>query len=271
MEDYTTQGENMQRKFEEKGYTRDLAMNAFLSNKNKQSKNKDNTSKEMENTARFVSTFNTKYRAISKIIYKYYNILDQYLVPLLPPKPQITFRRSHTIKNIIAPSKMEKSNKRPLLDIRAYFDNRTGIFNCRKRGCLTCKFISHGCSKIVTNKGIPFQIKQFIICSTEFVIYVLLCPCSLLYVGHMIRTLRTRVGEHRRFIKKGCVTHSVPRHFPQAHNKDFGCLKVFAIEAIPKGTLTDNERFSLLCSSWSGDVNPSPPWCHSGTIFILSH
>lgn len=68
---------------------------------------------------------------------------------------------------------------------------------------------------------------------------------SSLHIGCTIRTVRTRISEHRRFIKKGCDKHSVPRHFLQTHNKDIKCLKVFAIEAIPIGTLTIKERFSL--------------------------
>lgn len=154
------------------------------------------------------------------MIYKHYNILklDQRLAPLLPPQPQITFRKSCTIKNIIAPSELEKSSKRPLFDIGDYFDNRTSIFQCRKRGCLTCQSITHECSKIVTNKGTSFQIKQFFTCSTEFVVYVLHCPCTLLYACRTIRNLHTRVGEHRRFVKKGYDKHSVPCHFLQTHN-----------------------------------------------------
>lgn len=66
------QGQYMQKKFEEKGYPRDLVMNAFFSNKIQpfKTKLKIDISLEMVNTARFVSTFKTKHRAISKIIYK---------------------------------------------------------------------------------------------------------------------------------------------------------------------------------------------------------
>lgn len=108
--DYTTQGKHMQRKFEEKGYPRDLVQDAFVSHMDMPSKPKDTTDRQPDNTARFVSTFNTKCRTISKIINKHYKIL------LL------------LIKNILAPSKLQSSNKRPLFDINAYFDTRTGIF-----------------------------------------------------------------------------------------------------------------------------------------------
>lgn len=66
-------------------------------------------------------------------------------------------------------------------------------------------------------------------------------------MGRTIRTLWTRVGEHHTLTKKGCIKHSVPRHFRQVDNKDFGQIEVLAIEPIARGTLTENERFSLLC------------------------
>lgn len=178
----------MQKKFEEKAYPRDLITNAFLSNKTQLSKNKKDNPTDMVNTVRFVSTFNIKYRAISKIIYKHYDILklDHILAPVLPPKPQVTFRRSRTVKNIIAPSKLMKPKSGPLFDIRTYFDNRIVIFQCQKSRCLTCQSIPHGCSEITTNRDRSIQIKQFITCSTKFIIYVLRCSCGLLYIGRTI-------------------------------------------------------------------------------------
>lgn len=129
-EDYMAQGRHMQRKFEEKGYPRALVMDAFLQNKTQlpKNKNKNDRSSTMANTARFVSTFNSKHRAITKIINKHYNILkrDQVLAPLLPPRPQVTFRRSLTVNNIIVPSKLTKPNSGSFLDIRTFLLTELG-------------------------------------------------------------------------------------------------------------------------------------------------
>lgn len=173
--------------------------------------------------------------------------MDPRLGPVLPPAPQVTFKRSRTLKNIIAPSKLKHTRTEKIMDIRSYFDDRAGIFQCKKRGCLTCQFIEHGQSSFSDRSGHVYDIRQFITCSTEYVIYVLICPCKLLYVGRTMRTLRKRIGEHRPLIQKGLPEHSVPRHFKNHHGKNIRCLKVVAIEHNPGGSLTDNERFSLLC------------------------
>lgn len=66
---------------------------------------------------------------------------------------------------------------------------------------------------------------------------------NLLYVG---QTIRIRVGEHCRSIIKRNNKYSVSRHFSRFHDNN-KVLKVLAIEHIPKKSLTDNERFMLLC------------------------
>lgn len=109
--------------------------------------------------------------------------------------------------------------------------------------------------------GRQFNILQFICCSTQFVVYGLKCPCGSLYVGRTVRTMRTRFGEHRRFIEQKKDKHSVPRHFCQAHNGSTQGLELFGIEAIPM-SLPEGERFSRLCqreSFWIFTLNSMSP------------
>lgn len=106
----------MQRKCKEKGYPAKLIHEAFISHIDPSSKSRKVVDKQPGYTARFVSTYNNKYRRISKITHKHYKILllDQCLAPMLPPTSQITFKKAWTIKNILAPSKLSIPNKRPL-------------------------------------------------------------------------------------------------------------------------------------------------------------
>lgn len=99
-----------------------------------------------------MSIFYNRYRSVSRIIQKHYKILllDQWLVPAPLAAPQITLRKACTVKNILAPSKKQVPNKRAPLDIRPYFENRIGIFQWKKRGCLTSQFITHGLTNITT-------------------------------------------------------------------------------------------------------------------------
>lgn len=123
------------------------------------------------------------------------------------------------------------------MDIQSYFDDRTGSFQCKKRGCLTCQFNRHGQSSFKDRAGNTFYINQCITCSSEYVIYMLTCPCNLSYVGCTKCTLRKWIGGRCRFISDGSDIHSVPRHFKTYHNKNIKALSVCTIECIPKGSL----------------------------------
>ena len=82
-------------------------------------------------------------------------------------------------------------------------------------------------------------------------VYGIICPCGLLYVGCTIRPLRVRFGEHKCSIinnkqdvmvkdaeknkikSKNKYNYSVPRHFKDHHhNRSPAGMKVFGIKAI---------------------------------------
>lgn len=119
------------------------------------------------------------------------------------------------------------------------------MFQCQKTTCKTCAFVNHG-QKQFNTKGKTYICNEFYNCGSDFVIYALICPCQLLYIGRTIRPLRQRFGEHRRKIEGGRDKHSVPRHFLKCHNKSTLGLKVWVIEQIPN-TFSVAERFHRLC------------------------
>lgn len=121
----------------------------------------------------------------------------------------------------------------------------TGMYQCKKALCLTCKFVQHG-QKSFTVKGKMYPINKFYNCSTEYVLYCLTCPCGLFYVGRTIGPLCKLFGEHRRFLEGGSDQHSVPRHYFEHHQQSTAGLKVWIIEAILASYPTA-EHFKRLC------------------------
>lgn len=92
------------------------------------------------------------------------------------------------------------------------FFNITGCYKCKGIKCKACRFISHGKKSFCGKDGHTYCIKQFICCSTQFVIYGLRCQCGFFYVGRTVRAMWTCFGEHRRLIEKKIEKHSVPHH-----------------------------------------------------------
>lgn len=182
---------------------------------------------------------------MEKSLAKHWSILleDPHLQQIIPAKPKIIYRKGKSVKSSIAPSKLKTTQKSPLQSLCLI--PLTGMFQCRKTLCLTCKHVNHGQKDFYT-KGKKYMINNFFNCSSEYVIYALTCPCGLLYIGRTIRTLRKRFGEHRRFVEKMVDKHSVPRHFKEHHSGSLEGLRVWVIESIPS-TLPLAERFSRLC------------------------
>lgn len=182
---------------------------------------------------------------MENILAKHWCILlgDPFLGSSLTQLPKVSYRRAKNIKSRIAPSKIRKVPLTPASHIPLI--PLVGMYQCRKKLYLTCKFVDHG-QKNFTVKDKTYTIKDFYNCSSEYVVYCLTCPCGLFYVGRTIRPLRQRFGEHRRFIEKGWDKHSVPLHFLKEHQKSTMGLRVWVIEAMPRG-LPAAERFKRLC------------------------
>ena len=185
---------------------------------------------------------------------------DSALCRVLPTKPKIVFKRARSVRNIVAPSQIKNKKQRSVNNIPLFL-NMVGSYRCKLKRCMACNFMHHGKKHFVGKDGRTFNIQQFVCCGTQFVVYGLRCPCGLFYVGRTVRAMRTRFGEHRRFIEQKKDKHSVPRHFCQVHGGSTEGLELFGIEAIPM-TLSEGERFSRLCmreTYWIFTLNSMSP------------
>lgn len=158
-EDYITQSQIMTKKFLEKGYTWDLLSVTSTSCADSCPNRRRNTPSKQN--ARFITGFN--YRNITKVMNKHWHVLQSNpnLGLLLPEAPQVVFRRASMLKNMVALS-ISKSRCDKSTNIRGYFENRVGIFQCKKRGCLTCQSIPHSHPSITDRRGKDYAIRQFI-------------------------------------------------------------------------------------------------------------
>ncbi|OCT98475.1 hypothetical protein XELAEV_18010709mg [Xenopus laevis] len=110
-----------------------------------------------------------------------------------------------------------------------------GTFPCMECNC--CSSIIKGPNINHPTSGQEIKLNAFATCKTTYVIYVLKCPCGMLYVGKSIRPVNVRIKEHKGNIRNFKVDSysdtSVSRHFHRAkHNV---CqLKWKVLETVPK-------------------------------------
>lgn len=110
------------------------------------------------------------------------------------------------------------------------FGNLKRYFPCKKcKVCRTSETIKTSTfTSNVTNK--LYNIKDFITCGAVGVVYLLICPCGLQYIGRTTQALNIWIGEDLGNIRRGFIGHSVSRHFRLHHNRNTTPLKVIAIE-----------------------------------------
>lgn len=167
----------------------------------------------------FITTYSMQSRTIKKLIQRHWHLLsnDQVLKDLLPDKPQVVFKGASSLGNKIAPSIQD-----PPREHRHFFQNLTGYYQCKK--CQVCSLDSCRDRKISgfvsTSTSCSFQVKPFITCSSEGVVYLIQCPCGLKYVGRTKRALQVRLNEHIGNIRRGFKNHSVSRHYDEVHHRD---------------------------------------------------
>lgn len=106
------------------------------------------------------------------------------------------------------------------------------FFPCRR--CFACTKTNRNGIKCTTfastSTGKEYPIRDFILCRTEGVVYVLQCPCTMQYVERTKRPMWNRFLKHVQNIQKSFSKHSISRYFAQHHDKDPILLLFWAIE-----------------------------------------
>ncbi|OCT61534.1 hypothetical protein XELAEV_18047563mg [Xenopus laevis] len=80
--------------------------------------------------------------------------------------------------------------------------------------------------------GSKYPLKGYYSCLSKFAVYVLLCPCGLLYVGETTLQIKTWIYRHRSTIRKDNVKLPVSRHFVEMGHFDMD-LKYMVLECVP--------------------------------------
>lgn len=146
---------------------------------------------------------------MEKIIKKHWNVLktDPILENIIPKRPRFIYKRApnlrqELINNVVDPPKVVK-------ELEGGFVRCGRCVCCRTTGGLR-PTIRNFRSRVTDQL---FDCRTLTTCATKNVIYLLQCPCGIQYIGKTKRTLKTRISEHIRNIKKQVMGHSVSNHF----------------------------------------------------------
>lgn len=174
---------------------------------------------------KLISNFQSQYKEIEDIFKRHWHMLcmDKVLKETLPENPSFIYRKTPNFGDRIVKKVLNPPN-RPCM-----FWDHAGFFSCRR--CKACLQINHpirGLIKFIsTGNNRTFKISEFITCGTTHVIYVLQCPCNLMYMGRTKKTLKN--GSK---IEIGFKYQSVLLHFKKYHNQYPTGLKFWGVNRI---------------------------------------
>ncbi|OCT97387.1 hypothetical protein XELAEV_18009609mg [Xenopus laevis] len=106
----------------------------------------------------------------------------------------------------------------------------TGMYQCIN--CVQCKHVSRGKSFVHPDTGETFQIRGYHTCLSQFVVYVIVCPCGKLYVGETVQKVKLRISQHKSTIKSGNLALPLSRHFKE-QGRTSDQLQFMVLEMIP--------------------------------------
>ncbi|XP_069617342.1 uncharacterized protein [Ranitomeya imitator] len=94
---------------------------------------------------------------------------------------------------------------------------RRGTFPCLN--CTCCSNVIKGSDVVHPRTGKSYPIRDYHTCESNYVVYIIKCPCGLLYVGETIQAIRDRIISHKSTIRCGKIWLPLPAHFKEArHN-----------------------------------------------------
>ncbi|CAJ0916119.1 unnamed protein product [Ranitomeya imitator] len=149
----------------------------------------------------FVHDHHPSMNKVHNLIHKHWPLLTKAYpnISIFKNPPLMCLRRPQIIKDKVVRADIGHNNKTSTRTLTGL--HRTGTFPCLN--CMSCSNIIKGNEVVHPRTGKSYPIKDFFTCETNFVVYIIKCPCGLLYVGETTQAIRDRISGHKSTIRCG--------------------------------------------------------------------
>ncbi|XP_075445305.1 uncharacterized protein LOC142488853 [Ascaphus truei] len=189
----------------------------------------------------FSTTYNRASNLVRFTIRKHWHLLqnDEVLAASCQTPPLIAYRRGRNLSdNLIHADNKDHYHTPHFLE-----GGKQGNFRCMN--CSVCNSLTTGDVFCHPHSGKKITIHNRITCRSTFVVYIIRCPCGLVYVGKTTRMLKVRYIEHKSVIRKGTDPTVLVQHCVE-HRHNVSSLRVMGIEHIaPRQGYPDRETLLL--------------------------
>lgn len=99
------------------------------------------------------------------------------------------------------------------------------VFKTLRKGCYpylrcsNCENLNKGHCFVHQTTGKVYEIKHYLTCDSDYIIYIIQCPCGLLYVGETTMKCKARINKHKSTIRTQRRELPIPKNFlDMGHN-----------------------------------------------------
>ncbi|XP_077155825.1 uncharacterized protein LOC143818374 isoform X2 [Ranitomeya variabilis] len=191
--DFSIQARDLSDRFRERGYPRHIISKAYQRAKSQDQKSLLSSKGRCQETqTRFITDFNDSWKQVGDILSKHWQILrtDTQTSEVTSDRPLMTARRAPNLRDLLTRSHFT----RPTVRLHRGIVLR-GSFPCGD--CNVCPHMIPTRNIFLhPTRNSRHPLKAYINCKSRDVIYALICPCRLVYVGQTSQELKKRVQKH---------------------------------------------------------------------------
>lgn len=167
---------------------------------------------------------------IGDIVRRHWSILSNGLeiIPAFRNPPIMSYKRAMNLKD-----KLVKSEVGILARSTQNFFGRPSLGSYPCLGCVNCKLMHKGSQFVHPLTKVTFDIRYYLTCGSDWVIYALWCPCKLVYIGETKWAMRTRLNNYRYSIRKGRLDLTLSKHFIESKHNEWD-LKFMILDHVPR-------------------------------------
>lgn len=103
--------------------------------------------------------------------------------------------------------------------------------------CAYCRMMET--SSVLNIGRIQWRVNQLITCRSDFLVYILFCPCGFYHIGKTKRPLWKRVSEHMYSLKTGKGAPHLINHMRTCHDNNPNLLRFAGLQRIFVPVKTD--------------------------------
>ncbi|XP_029454272.1 uncharacterized protein LOC115089946 [Rhinatrema bivittatum] len=154
-----------------------------------------------------VLPYTQRTQKIQEIILQHWHVLTFH--ESLQNRPLFARTRGRNLRDILVHSDSYQTDTEPT----------PGQYRCQ--GCSVCKHVLE--TKSFQHPTMPYKqvLSRHFDCSTDRVIYAILCPCQKLYIGQTKLSICTRIIQHRSCIHTGKIESPLVKHWQDCgHTED---------------------------------------------------